>query len=67
MFFKQVDHFLFYTITPGEGQIISFMIHNSHFHCQDLNCLLYAQALRQVQEDYQRYTLKDNLDQPSGP
>ena len=39
--------------------------HNPHFqglaHCQDLSCSLYALPLKQAQENYQRYTLKDNL------
>ena len=39
--------------------------HNPHFqalvHRQDLSCALYAQPLKQAQEPYQTYTLKDNL------
>ena len=39
--------------------------HNPHFqhlvHGQDLSCSLYAQPLKQAQENYQKYTLKDNL------
>ena len=37
--------------------------YNPHLqvHRQDLSCSLYAQPLKQAQENYQKYTLKDNL------
>ena len=43
--------------------------HNSHFqvHRQGLNCSLYAQPLKQAQEIYQTYALKDSLGQPPVP
>ena len=40
-------------------------LHNPHFHGlvhrQGLGCSPYAQPVKQVQENYQTYTLKDNL------
>ena len=54
---------LFYTFDLRQGS--NFMVlcfHNPHaqIHRQGLSCSLYAQPQGQAQENYQRYTLKDN-------
>ena len=42
--------------------LITLITHN--FHGQGLSCWMYAQQLKQAQENYQNFTLKDNLDYP---
>ena len=55
-----------HTLGPKQGS--NFMVlHNPYFHGLGLGCSPYAQPLKQGQENYQRYTLKDNLGQPSDP
>ena len=51
-------------LRPTTGPEFFFnQFHNPHFqvHHQELSCSLYAQPLKQAQENYQVYTLKDNL------
>ena len=39
-----------------------YNLHLKNFvHDQDLSCCLYAQQLKQAQENYQKYNLKDSL------
>ena len=61
-------HNFIHTLRPRRGS--NFMIlfnhfHNPHFHGlvhrQSLTCSPYVQPLKQAQENYQTYTLKDNL------
>ena len=53
--------------TKNDTILMPFMLHfhKPHFHglvhCQGLSCSPYAQKLKQGQENYQTYTLKDNL------
>ena len=55
-----------HTLGPKQGS--NFMVlHNPYLHGLGLGCSPYAQPLKQGQENYQRYTLKDNLGQPSDP
>ena len=51
----------FYTFGPGQGFNHFYSPHfHDLVHRQDVNCVLYAQAIGQVQEGYQRYTLKNS-------
>ena len=55
---------LFYTIRPRQGSIFMILyFHNPHFlvHRHDLSCLLCVHLLKQVQDNHQGYTPKDNL------
>ena len=50
-------------------QGLNFMVLRFHnprpqVHRQNLRCWLYAQQLKQAQENYQTYTQKDSLGQP---
>ena len=78
--FKQVTHFILLNYHLGDVTYDTPLQHakkpeffnhfdNPHFqiHRQDLNCSLYAQPLKQAQDVYQTYTLKDDLRQPSDP
>ena len=45
------------TFVSGHKKEVVFSL----VHQQGLSCSLYAQPLKEAQENYQRYTLKDNL------
>ena len=52
-------------VSSHKKEVFFNHFHNLHFHnlvyLQDPGCALYVQPLKQPQENYQIYTLKDNL------
>ena len=55
----------YFCVCATQKRGLFYHFHNPHFHnlvhCQDLSYSLYAQPLKQAQENYRTYTPKDNL------